>query len=133
VRLKLIHVYHFGLLNSCISFLYFKQFNKNAFCTDLHWAPSTQVLNCTDPDKALAIWYNVYLTFKRKQVKHPKLPLWCSKEKQWQREKRINDRKMFPTIQETKKYSKTNLDFQFMHRDVCFVKASRKACSHSFK
>ena len=34
-----------------------------------------------------------------------------------QREKRIKDRKMFPRIQETKKYCKTNLDFQFMHRE----------------
>ena len=33
------------------------------------------------------------------------------------REKRIKDRKMFPRIQETKKYCKTNLDFQFMHRE----------------
>ena len=47
----------------------------------MHWTPFTEILNCSDPDKALATWYNVYLTvgnrhapLKRKRVKHPKLP-----------------------------------------------------------
>ena len=64
-----------------ISFRAFKHFNKAAFFNDLHWAPFTEVLNWTDPDKSLATWYNVYLTvvnrrahLKRKLVKHPKLP-----------------------------------------------------------
>ena len=58
-----------------------------AFFNDLHWAPLTKVLNCTDPDKALATWYNVYLTvvsrhapLRRKRVKHPKLPPWLNKD-----------------------------------------------------
>ena len=61
-----------------MSFRAFKHFNKTAFCGDLHWAPFTQVLNCTDPDKAC---YDVSLTavnthapLKRKRVKHLKLP-----------------------------------------------------------
>ena len=44
-------------------------------------------MNCTDPDNALATWYNVYLTvvnrhapLKRKRVKHPKLPPWLNKD-----------------------------------------------------
>ena len=47
----------------------------------------TEVLNCTDPDNALATWYNVYLTvvnrhapLNRKRVKHPKLPPWLNKD-----------------------------------------------------
>ena len=45
-----------------ISFRSFKHFNKTAFFNDLHWAPFSEVLNCTEPDKALATSYNVYLT-----------------------------------------------------------------------
>ena len=67
--------------------LVFYHFNKTGFCTDLHWIPFTQILNCSDPDKALAIWYNVCLTVvnrqapsKRKRVKHPKLPPWLKKD-----------------------------------------------------
>ena len=73
--------------HSYISFRSFKHFNKAVFFNDLHWAPFTEVLNCTDPDKALATWYNVYLTvvnrhapLKRKRVKHPKLPPWLNKD-----------------------------------------------------
>ena len=76
---KPIHIY--------ISFRPFKHFNKAAFFNDLHWAPFTEVLNCTDPDKALATWYSVYITvvnrhapLKRKRVKHPKLPPWLNKD-----------------------------------------------------
>ena len=72
---------------SYISFRSFKHFNKAAFFNDLHWAPFTEVLNCTDPDKALATWYSVYLTTvnrhapsKRKRVKHPKSPPWLNKD-----------------------------------------------------
>ena len=57
-------MYHFGLLNILVRLPF-------------AWAPFTQVSNCTDPDKALATWYNVYLTvvnrytsLKHKQVKH---------------------------------------------------------------
>lgn len=63
----------------------FKHFNMTTFCTELHRDPVTQVLNCTDPDKALALWYNVYLTalnkhapLKHKRVKHAKLPPWLN-------------------------------------------------------
>ena len=73
--------------HSYISFRSFKHFNKAAFFDDLHQAPFTEALNCTDPDKALATWYNVYLTvvnrhapLKRKWVKHPKLPPWLNKD-----------------------------------------------------
>ncbi len=78
---KPIHIYIY------ISFRSFKHFNKAAFFNDLHWAPFAEVLNCTDPDNALATWYNVYLTvvnrhapLKRKRVKHPKLPPWLNKD-----------------------------------------------------
>ena len=44
-------------------------------------------MNCTDPDKALATWYTVYLTvvyrhapLKRKRLKHQKLPPWLNKD-----------------------------------------------------
>ena len=67
---------------------------KAAFFNDLHWAPFTEVLNCTDPDKALETWYNVYLTvvnrhapLKRKRVKHPKLPPWLNKKTMAERDK----------------------------------------------
>ena len=73
--------------HSYISFRPFKHFNKAAFFIDLHRAPFTEVLNCTDPNKALETWYNVYLTvvnrhapLKRKRVKHPKLPPWLDKD-----------------------------------------------------
>ena len=73
--------------HSYISFRSFKHFNKAAFFNDLHWAPFTKVLNCTDPDKALATWYNVYLTvvnrhapLNGKRVKHPMLPPWLNKD-----------------------------------------------------
>ena len=41
--------------HSYMSFGALKHFNKTTFCSDLHWVPLTQVLNCTDPDKALAV------------------------------------------------------------------------------
>ena len=66
--------------HSYISFWSFKNFNKTVFCANLHCAPFTQVLNHTDPGKALATWYSAYLDvvnrhapLKRKRVKHPKL------------------------------------------------------------
>ena len=48
--------------HSYISFRSFEHLNKAAFFNDLHWGSFTEVLNCTDPSKALATWYNVYLT-----------------------------------------------------------------------
>ena len=86
--------------HSYISFRSFKHFNKAAFFSHLHWAPFTAlticlVLNCTDPDKALATWYSVYLTvvsrhapLKRKRVKHQSYHHGLTKilRKQWQRE-----------------------------------------------
>ena len=54
--IKLPHQTH-----SYISFRSFKHFNKAAFFNDLNWSPFTEVLSCTDPDKALATWYNVCL------------------------------------------------------------------------
>ena len=82
-----------------------KHFNKAAFFNDLHWAPFTEVLNCTDPDKALETWYDVYLTvvsthapLKRKRLKKPKLPPWLNKdikETMTERDK-LNREKCFP-------------------------------------
>ena len=73
--------------HSYISFRSFKHFNKAAFFNHLHWAPFTEVLHCSDPDNALATWYNVYLNvvnrhapLKRKRVKHPKLSPWLNKD-----------------------------------------------------
>ena len=75
---KPLHIYHFDLSNIL---------TRLPFFNDLHWAPFTEGLNCTDPDNALATWYNVYLTvvnrhapLKRKRVKHPKLPPWLNKD-----------------------------------------------------
>ena len=66
--------------HSYISFRSFKHFNKAAFFNDLYWAPFAEVLNCTDPDKALETWYDVYLTvvsthapLKRKLIKKAKV------------------------------------------------------------
>ena len=39
------HIYHFD-----------KHFNTIALFTDLQWASFTEVLNCSNPDKALATW-----------------------------------------------------------------------------
>ena len=62
-------------------------------------------MNCTDPDNALATWYNICLTvvnryapLKRKRVKHPKLPPWLNKnikETMTDREK-LKREKCFP-------------------------------------
>ena len=73
---------------SYTSFRSFKHFNKAAFFSDIHWAPFTEVLNCTDPDKALATWYNVYLTvcivnllfLLRKQAAWPNLVAFASQK-----------------------------------------------------
>ena len=72
--------------HSLISFRSFKHFNKTAFCADLNCAPFISVLNYTDPEEALSVWYNVYLSvinrhtpLKHKRVKHPKLP-WLNKD-----------------------------------------------------
>ena len=66
----------------------------------------TEVLNFTDPDKALVTWYNDYLTIvnrhaplKRKRVKHPKLPPWLNKdtkETMAERERQTKERIFFP-------------------------------------
>ena len=73
--------------HSLISFRSFKHFNKTAFCADLNCAPFISVLNYTDPEEALSVWYNVYLSvinrhapLKHKRVKHPKLPPWLNKD-----------------------------------------------------
>ena len=84
-----------------ILFRSFKHINNAVFFNDLHWAPFTEVLNCADPDKALATWYNVYLTvvnrqIKHKQVKHPKLPPWLNKDTKEIMAERNKERKMFP-------------------------------------
>ena len=64
-----------------------KHRNKTASCADLNCAPFIRVLNCTDPEEALSVWYNVYLSvinrhapLKHKRVKHPKLPAWLNKD-----------------------------------------------------
>ena len=54
--------------HSYISFQSFKHFSKAAFFNVLHWAPFTEVLNCTDPDKALATWYDVYLSVVNRYI-----------------------------------------------------------------
>ena len=73
--------------HSLISFRSFKHFNKTACCADLNCAPFISVLNYTDPEEALSVWYNVYLSvinrhapLKHKRVKHPKLPPWLNKD-----------------------------------------------------
>ena len=49
--------------------------------------PLLFVLNYIDPEEALSVWYNVYLSVinrhapqKHKRVKHPKLPPWLNKD-----------------------------------------------------
>ena len=73
--------------HSLISFRSFKHFNKTAFCADLNCAPFISVLNYIDPEEALSVWYNVYLSvinrhapLKHKLVKQPKLPPWLNKD-----------------------------------------------------
>ena len=93
-----------------ISFRSFKHFNKSGLFNDLQWTPFTEILNSSDPDKALSTWYNVYLTvvnrhapLKRKRVKHPKLPPWLNiKETMAERDKQKREKKI-TLIQEIKK------------------------------
>lgn len=62
-----------------ITFRSFKRFNLDYFLHDISLAPFQEVLNHSDPDEALSIWYNIFLSVlnkhaptRQKRVKHPK-------------------------------------------------------------
>ena len=64
-----------------------KNFNKDAFLSDLSNASLNNVYNHTDPDAALAEWYSVFLSvldrhapFRTKRVKNVQFPAWLTKD-----------------------------------------------------
>ena len=83
-----------------------KHFNKAAFFNDLHWAPFTEVLNCTDPDKALATWYNVYLTVVNRHA-----PL---------KRKRVNIQSYHHGLKNKQKIKETMAERDKLKREKCF-------------
>ena len=78
-RKKLEHTY--------LTYRSFKHFHPEAFCHDLQQASFHEVLNHTDPNNALQLWYHLFLAIlnkhapvKKKRVRHPLLPPWLTKE-----------------------------------------------------
>ena len=70
-----------------ITYRSFKRFNENDFLFDLSNAPFSDIYNESDPNNALSMWYQTFLTvlnkhapLKRKRVKHAVLPPWLNQD-----------------------------------------------------
>ena len=68
-----------------ISFRSFKNFIPAAFFADLHTTNFDLVLGHSDPDSAIEVWYDLFLSvvnkhapIKRRRVKHQTLPSWLT-------------------------------------------------------
>ena len=70
-----------------ISYRSMKNFNITDFQSDLHNTPFDNVYSTTDPDIALEIWYNLFISIvdkhaplKKRRIKHKELPHWQNQE-----------------------------------------------------
>ena len=91
--------------HNIISFRSFKNFDQTAFQHALDSTPFQEVMNYTDPNEALDVWYNHFLSVlnvhapvKTKRVKHHRLPQWLTPDiiKAMAERDKLKKSKLFP-------------------------------------
>ena len=73
--------------HTTIQYRCFKHFDKDRFLFDVSLVNFSTVYNCTDPNEAVAAWYNLFspivdkhAPIRRKRVKHQTLPGWLNEK-----------------------------------------------------